>query len=133
MYQKRTRKIKKGSQLTRLREARRIQRMQMASPPPSSDDSSHPPSPQTVDRVDKNRVILDLAWKTVALMHKSRLIQQKIVALRKETSEFVASVMKNPENIRRYVEYVRFYGVPQRLQLQILTENTPVIKVEPAN
>ncbi|KAL0819074.1 hypothetical protein ABMA28_008347 [Loxostege sticticalis] len=133
MCEKRTRKIKKGSELTRLREQRRLQRMRRGSTPPSSDESNPSPCPPVVDKVAQNRVILELAWKTVALMHKNRLIQQKIIALQKETSDFVATIMKHPENKRRYVEHVRLYGIPQRLQLQVQNidkQNIP-LKIEP--
>ncbi|CAG9793449.1 unnamed protein product [Diatraea saccharalis] len=120
-----------GSKITRLREARRIQRMQRSSSPSSSDESNHPPCPPTVDKVAQKLVILELAKKTITLMQKNQLIQQKIVALQKETSEFVAAVMKNPENRRRYYEHLMLYGIPQRFQLQITTENMSTIKVEP--
>ncbi|XP_022815406.1 uncharacterized protein LOC111348798 [Spodoptera litura] len=121
MCEKRTRKIKKGSHLNRLREARRIQRMQRLSSPSTSDDNttvSVSPCPPAVDKIAQNRVILELAWKTVALMHKNRLIQQKIIALKKETSEFVASIMNNPENRKRYVEHIRMYGPTAQAQTQ---------------
>ncbi|CAH0596286.1 unnamed protein product [Chrysodeixis includens] len=131
MCEKRTRKIKKGSQLTRLREARRLQRLQRLSSPSNSDDSTTvSPCPQAVDKNLQNRVILELAWKTVALMHKNRLIQQKIIALKKETSEFVAAIMNNPENRKRYVEHIRLYGPTAQVQIQEV-ENTP-LKLEPA-
>ncbi|XP_075984746.1 clock interacting protein circadian [Anticarsia gemmatalis] len=113
MCEKRTRKIKKGSHLTRLREARRLQRLQRLTSPSTSDESNTVPCPPTVNQSAQNQVILELAWKTVALMHKNRLIQQKIIALKKETSEFVAAVMNDPENKRRYVEYTRIYGPPE--------------------
>ncbi|KAJ8709130.1 hypothetical protein PYW07_008956 [Mythimna separata] len=130
MCEKRTRKIKKGSHLTRLREARRIQRLQRLSSPSTSDDNttvsvSVSPCPVVVDKTAQNRVILELAWKTVALMHKNRLIQQKIIALKKETSEFVASIMNNPENRKRYVEHIRMYGPTAQPQKQN-AENTPL-------
>uniref|UniRef100_A0A2A4IU23 Uncharacterized protein n=1 Tax=Heliothis virescens TaxID=7102 RepID=A0A2A4IU23_HELVI len=109
------------SHLTRLREARRIQRLQRLSSPSTSDDNttmSVSPCPPVVDKNAQNRVILELAWKTVALMHKNRLIQQKIIALKKETSEFVAAIMNNPENRKRYVEHIRLYGPASQPQLQ---------------
>jgi hypothetical protein len=102
---------------------------------PSSDDSSQPTCPPVIDKVAQNRVILELAWKTVYLMHKNRLIQQKIIALQKETSEYVANILKNPENRRRYLEHVQLYGVPQKFQIHIDQENKPPLnlKVEPTS
>lgn len=87
------------------------------------------PCPAAVDKVAQNKVILELAWKTVALMHKNRLIQQKIIALKKETSEFVAAIMNNPENRKRYVEQIRLYGPTAHVQIQNV-EMTP-LKLEP--
>lgn len=62
-------------------------------------------------------------------MHKNRLIQQKIIALKKETSEFVAAIMNNPENRKRYVEHIRLYGPTAQAQIQNV-ENSP-LKLEP--
>ncbi|XP_046972076.1 uncharacterized protein LOC124538876 [Vanessa cardui] len=109
MCEKRIRKIKKGSQIARLREARRLQRLQWIPTPPPSEEVAPPPQQPAVDKAAQNRVILELAWKTIALMQKNRLIQQKIIALQRETSEFVAAVMSNPENKQRYLEHVRLY------------------------
>ncbi|KAI5645795.1 hypothetical protein NE865_02065 [Phthorimaea operculella] len=80
------------------------------------------------------RLILELALKTIVLMQKNNIIQQKIVALQKETSEFVASVMSNPENKRRYMEHVSVYGSIQVSQVQ--TQQTTftnhiAVKLEP--
>lgn len=143
MCEKRTRKIKKGSHLARLREARRLERLHRQPSPPTSEENTTPcPQPQlqpqaqpkaTVDKTAQNRVILELAWRTIGLMHKNRLIQQKIIELQKETSEFITSVMSNPENRRRYIEYVRLYGIPPELKIQfqnIKKSDTPT-KVEP--
>lgn len=115
MCEKRSRKLKRGSQITRLREARRLQRIRAMPPSPATTENIPAQLPQMsqlpqmipVDKAVQNKVILELAWKTVALMHKNRLIQQKIVALQKETSEFVANIMNNPENRRRYMDRVR--------------------------
>lgn len=78
--------------------------------------------------VDENaqcRLILELAWKTITLMQKNSMIQQRIVALQKETSEFVAAVMSNPENKRRYAEHMRLYGQhPQSLVLFPVEQNS---------
>ncbi|XP_041982648.1 uncharacterized protein LOC121735780 [Aricia agestis] len=111
MCEKRMRKIKRaGSNITRLREARRVQRLQtMATPTPVEVPQTVPCPKPAVDKIAQNRVIIELAWKTIALMHKNRIIQQKIIALQKETSEFVASVMSSPENHRRYVEHIRLH------------------------
>ncbi|XP_013186340.2 uncharacterized protein LOC106131710 [Amyelois transitella] len=131
MCEKRTRKIKKGSHVTRLREARRLERLQRLAAPATTEEPVTPCPPAQVNKVAQNRVILELAWRTIALMHKNRLIQQKIIALQKETSEFIASVMSNPENRRRYVEHVRLYGIPQELQFQIQTfKNNIPVKIE---
>lgn len=100
-----------------------MQRLQqLMSPPPVE----RAPSPSPL--VDKNaqcRLILELAWKTIALMQKNSMIQQRIVALQKETSEFVASVMNNPENKRRYAEHMRLYGQhPQSFVLLPVEQNS---------
>ncbi|CAH2261856.1 uncharacterized protein LOC120633689 [Pararge aegeria] len=141
MCEKRISKLKKGSHLTRQREARRFQRLQwMASPTPA--DEAPPASapaqasaPQgAIDKAIHNRVILELAWKTIALMHKNRLIQQKIIALQRETSEFVTTVMSNPENRRRYLEHVRLYGAGLvTLQPTEEPQNPPLPKIEPTS
>lgn len=116
MCEKRTRKVKKGSHISRLREARRIQRLQslhrMTPSPASSANSNQGQLPQMlpIDKTIQNKVILELARKTVALMHKNRLIQQKIIALQKETSEFVANIMNNPENRLRYMAHMRAHA-----------------------
>ncbi|CAH2095262.1 unnamed protein product [Euphydryas editha] len=110
MCEKRIRKIKKGSQLARIREARRLQRLQWIASPTPPEEAPPPPRQSDVDKTAQNRVILELAWKTIALMQKNRLIQQKIIALQKETSEFIAAVMSNPENKRRYLEHTRLYA-----------------------
>lgn len=116
-----------------MREARRVQRLQRLTTPPVIEESPPAPCPQVVDKAVQKRVILELAWKTVALMHKNRLIQQKIIALQKETSEFIANVMNNPENRRRYLEHVRLYGVPSYAQTQLINEtnNNLPLKLEP--
>lgn len=62
-------------------------------------------------------------------MHKNRLIQQKIIALKKETSEFVATIMNNPENRKRYIDHIRMYGPTPQPQLQNV-ENAP-LQLEP--
>lgn len=103
-----------GSEVTRLREARRLQRLRTASIASSSDGSETGPvqtSTQNVNqKLAKNRFLLDIAWRTVVLMQRNRLIQEKMLELQKETSEFVASVMSNPENQKRYVEHVQKLG-----------------------
>lgn len=130
MCEKRTRKIKKGSQLTRLREARRLQRLQRLTSPVTSEEATPAPCPQPVDKAVQNRVILELAWKTVALMHKNRLIQQKIIALQKETSEFIAAVMNHPENRKRYMEHMRMYGLRPEPEMQESADDDS-LKMEP--
>ncbi|XP_073959285.1 clock interacting protein circadian [Choristoneura fumiferana] len=127
MCEKRTRKIKKGSNLTRLREARRVQRLQRLSPPPVV-EAPRPCHP-VVDKAAQSRVLLQLAWKTVALMHKNKIIQQKIVALQKETSEFVASVMNNPENRQRYMDHLKMCA--QKQAAPTIDNNNLALKVEP--
>ncbi|XP_026313644.1 uncharacterized protein LOC113225532 [Hyposmocoma kahamanoa] len=120
MCEKKSRKIKKGSHSTHLREARRIQRLQQLMSPPVE----RLPSP-LVDKNAQCRLILELAWKTITLMQKNSMIQQRIVALQKETSEFVAAVMSNPENKRRYAEHMRLYGQhPQSLVLFPVKQNS---------
>lgn len=131
MCEKRTRKIKKGSHLTRLREARRLQRIQRIASPSTSEESVPVRPPQAVDKVAQKKVILELAWKTVTLMHKNKLIQQKIIALQKETSEFIAAMMSNPENKQRYLEHIRLYGVPSYLRPFDETNNNVPLKLEP--
>ncbi|OWR49454.1 uncharacterized protein LOC116774029 [Danaus plexippus] len=132
MCEKRIRKIRRGSHLIRLREARRQQRLAWI-PTPITQEAAPPPrdTQPTVDKAAQSRVILELACKTIALMQKNRLIQQKIVALQRETSKFVAAVMSNPENRRRYLEHVRLYGAG-RITLVPTTDagNLP-LKIEP--
>ncbi|XP_045454502.1 uncharacterized protein LOC123663902 [Melitaea cinxia] len=134
MCEKRIRKIKKGSQLARLREARRLQRMQWLASP-TTPEALAPPPPQSavVDKAAQNRVILELAWKTIALMQKNRLIQQKIIALQKETSDFVAAVMSNPENKRRYLEHVRLYAAGLITLQPAEDAQTKPLKIESKN
>lgn len=109
MCEKRARKIKKGSHITRLREARRLQRIQRMTPSPAAEEPTPGQLPQSiiVDKTMQSKVILELAWKTVALMHKNKLIQQKILDLQKETSEFVAAILNSPENRQRYIDYFK--------------------------
>lgn len=123
-----------GSQLARVREARRLQRLNWAPSPTTSDDSNSTPFPNPLEahKIAQNRLILELAWKTVALMHKNRLIQQKIIDLQKETSEFVASVMSSDENSRRYMEQIRLYTLAQQAQARQISELTNFpLKIEP--
>lgn len=107
----------------------RSQSPQSQSPQSQSPQSQSPRSQSPV--IDKNaqcRLILELAWKTMALMQKNSMIQQRIVALQKETSEFVATVMSNPENKRRYAEHLRVYGQhPQSLLLYPAEQNSTEI------
>ncbi|XP_068619685.1 uncharacterized protein Cipc [Battus philenor] len=132
MCEKRTRKIKKGSQVARVREARRLQRLNWLASASTSEETTPPPcSALEAHKTAQNRVILELAWKTVALMHKNRLIQQKIIALQKETSEFVATVLSNPDNKRRYLEQLRLYGLSQQAKRQNETETNKPLKIEP--
>ncbi|XP_013139526.1 PREDICTED: uncharacterized protein LOC106104120 [Papilio polytes] len=128
MCEKRTRKIKKGSQLARVREARRTQRINwLASYTARSSIPNPTPCPaMDARKTAQNRVILELAWKTVALMHKNRLIQQKIIALQKETSEFVAAMMNNPDNRRRYMEQISLVDA-QRENIDAIRP----VKIEP--
>ncbi|XP_049886193.1 uncharacterized protein LOC126380666 [Pectinophora gossypiella] len=111
MCERRIRKIKKGSHMTRLRETRRLQRLQriVTTPPPPEEPLAPCPEP-AVDKTAQCRLILELALKTINLMQKNSMIQQKIIALQKETSDFVAQVMSNPENKKRYLEHLRLHG-----------------------
>lgn len=63
-------------------------------------------------------------------MHKNKIIQQKIVALQKETSEFVASVMSNPENRQRYMDHLKMCAQQTQAAPTIDNNNLP-LKVEP--
>lgn len=103
---------------------------------PAANDES-PPQYATVgiDKAVQNKLILELAWKTVALMQKNKLIQQKIIALQKETSEFVAAIVNNPENRQRYVDYMRAQEQQAQAQQDMSAdnkENLP-IKTEPVD
>lgn len=128
-----------GSQLNRLREARRLRRLQNMTPAPATRDNSHathlPPIVLPIDKAAQNKVILELAWKTVALMHKNKIIQQKIIALQKETSEFVANIMKNPENRLRYVNHMRAQADAadraQDMTVENKENNNIIFKTEP--
>lgn len=87
-----------GSQFVHLREARRLRRLQRIQTSPTiSEDSPSPPPQPVVDKHAQSRVIIEIAWKTVALMQKNKIIQQKIVALQKETLEFIAKFTKTPQ------------------------------------
>ncbi|KAJ2954830.1 hypothetical protein O0L34_g3144 [Tuta absoluta] len=139
MCERRTRKIRKGPHVSRLRETRRTQQLQrLLSPVVPTEalaDAAVPCPNPPVDKTAQCRLILELALKTIVLMQKNNLIQQKIVALQKETSEFVASVMSNPENKRRYIEHVSVYGsfqVSSQVQKQQTTfTNHIALKLEP--
>ncbi|XP_022113978.1 uncharacterized protein LOC110992458 [Pieris rapae] len=131
MCEKRTRKFKKGSSVTRLREARRLQRLQWLASPVVSEEAPVVVTQALPDKAAQNRLILNLAWKTLILMHKNRLIQEKIVALQKETSEFVSAIMRNPENKRRYLEYVRLYNAGQLPDLKKEIESKIYLKRDP--
>lgn len=108
-------------------------------PSPAVRDVSHnaglPPIVLPIDKALQNKVILELAWKTVALMHKNKLIQQKIIALQKETSEFVATIMSNPVNRQHYLNNMHAQTNSAVLPQHITVENTEnkhvVIKSEP--
>ncbi|CAK1593819.1 unnamed protein product [Parnassius mnemosyne] len=132
MCEKRTRKITKGSQLARVREARRLQRLNWLASTSNTEESNPAPTPNLqAHKAAQNRIILELAWKTIVLMHKNRLIQQKIIALQKETSEFVASVMNNPENRQRYMEQIRLHVIAQQMQRGNTEATNKPLKVEP--
>lgn len=66
------------------------------------------------------------------LLQKNKLIQQKIVDLHKETTEYVTKTMSNTESRERYLEQLRLYGA---LQCQSLDQQAmdafPQIKLEP--
>lgn len=81
-----------------------------------------------------NKLILELAWKTVDLMQKNKIIQQKIIALQKETSDFVAAIVNNPDNMQRYQEYMKELKPGAQAQGMGVDnkENLP-IKTEPAD
>ncbi|CAG4991360.1 unnamed protein product [Parnassius apollo] len=132
MCEKRTGKITKGSQMARVREARRLQRLNRIASTSTTEQSNPAPCPNLqAQKAAQNRVILELAWKTIALMHKNRLIQQKIIALQKETSEFVASVMNNPENRQRYMEQIRLHVIAQQMQRGNTEATNKPLEVEP--
>ncbi|CAF4842338.1 unnamed protein product [Pieris macdunnoughi] len=131
MCEKRTRKFKKGSSVTRLREARRHQRLQWLASPVVTEEAPVVVTQALPDKAAQNRLILNLAWKTLILMQKNRLIQEKIVALQKETSEFVSAIMRNPENKRRYLEYVRLYNAGQLPDLKKEIESKIYLKRDP--
>lgn len=63
-----------------------------------------------MDKGTQTKVMLHLALRTVVLLQRNTLIQQKIVALQKETSDYVAAIMSVPENRSKYLEQVRLYG-----------------------
>ncbi|KOB69243.1 Uncharacterized protein OBRU01_17130 [Operophtera brumata] len=93
-------------------------------PSPAANDES--PPQYTIVGIDKavqNKLILELAWKTVALMQKNKLIQQKIIALQKETSEFVAAIVNSPENKQRYIDYMRAQELNARIEPDRSVEN----------
>ncbi|VVC95134.1 unnamed protein product [Leptidea sinapis] len=83
------------------------------------------------EKVAQNRLIQNLAWKTLLLMRKNRLIQEKIVALQKETSQFVSAIMSNPENKQRYLEYVRLYNAGQLALIKRELQRDATVQTEP--
>lgn len=93
-------------------------------PSPAANDES--PPQYTIAGIDKavqNKLILELAWKTITLMQKNKLIQQKIIALQKETSEFVAAIVNNPENRQRYIDYMREQELNSSIEFDLSAEN----------
>lgn len=104
-----------GSDITRLREARRMHRIQRLAitlpvvPEPRRVAACSGP-PQLMDKGTQSKVILHLALKAVILLQRNKLIRQKLVALHKEAYDYVEAVMSVPENRRKYLEEVRLYG-----------------------
>lgn len=138
MCEKRIRKIKRGTHSTRIRETRRLQRVQrltIATSPPNDDYRPQPvvcpTQPILMDKALQNRVLLELAWKTVVLMQKNKLIQQKIVDLQKETTEFVSTVLTNPESRQRYLDHLQVYGIISARVPQPLENKNVALKIEP--
>lgn len=46
----------------------------------------------------KTKGLLDIALRTMKLIHRNKILQQRLTQLQEETQVFVASVMANPEN-----------------------------------
>lgn len=53
-------------------------------------------TPQTCQQ----RNLFDIAMKTIILLRRNRLLQQRLQQLQMETRHFVDSVMSNPENAK---------------------------------
>lgn len=140
-----------GSEGIRQREARRTRRIEqldtpfpvvhapIPTPPPQPQPQPQPqpilqlqPQPQPQQSVieceEQNRVFMQLARRTVALMNKNKEIQTKIIALKKETSEFFNSVMRKPESRQRCLEFLKrngnviFQSEPNKVPLRVLQE-----------
>lgn len=46
----------------------------------------------------KTKGLLDIALRTMKLIHRNKILQERLTQLQRETQVFVASVMANPEN-----------------------------------
>lgn len=64
----------------------------------------------SINKKMQSQLIIELAWRTVGLMQRNKLIQQKILDLQKETSDFVKAITQNPINKQQYIEYMTSYG-----------------------
>ncbi|GBP59436.1 hypothetical protein EVAR_80763_1 [Eumeta japonica] len=124
-----------GSTLTRQREARRLMRLRRDTSPPIATRTDNKLNPQQIDPAALNasgvqftypqilinlndaahaaaqkRALLELAWRTVALLQRNKLIQEKIIELQKETNEYVASVLQNPAELSLHLQNMGQYG-----------------------
>lgn len=55
-----------------------------------------PPPPHSSQ--SQQRTLIDIAFKTIELLKRNRLLHERLERLQMETSQFVNSVMSNPEN-----------------------------------
>ncbi|XP_017969118.1 uncharacterized protein DDB_G0284459 [Drosophila navojoa] len=60
-------------------------------------DPIKPPNPQQQYHTH-NQGLLSIAIKTIKLVQRNKLLQKRLAQLQLETSEFIASVLANPEN-----------------------------------
>ncbi|EDW05256.2 uncharacterized protein Dmoj_GI16026, partial [Drosophila mojavensis] len=60
-------------------------------------DPIKPPNPQQQYHAH-NQGLLSIAIKTIKLVQRNKLLQKRLAQLQLETSEFIASVLANPEN-----------------------------------
>ncbi|XP_015037673.2 uncharacterized protein Cipc isoform X1 [Drosophila pseudoobscura] len=62
--------------------------------------------------------LLSIAIKTIKLVQRNKLLQKRLAQLQLETSEFIASVLANPEN-RQYREKITTTTAPPKAETKV--------------